>query len=193
MRPSTVSCYADVPTRIVALLVDAVLLTIIAFAGAVVVSVLVGPAVEFNTAADSAQEAVTLHRGIAVLDGVVSLFLSAAYFAGAWLALAASPGQRLIGVRIRGQDAGTAITPWQAMARWALLAAPFGVAAVLTTALTGLSNPIVDLAMITWYGLLLVTTVRSPIKQGLHDRIARTVVVKEASPVHWDRPTADVR
>lgn len=193
MRESTVSCYADVPTRIVALLIDAVLLTIIVFAGAVVVSVLAGPAVEFNTAADSAQDAVTLHRGIAVLDGAVSLFLSAGYFAGAWLALAASPGQRLIGVRIRGQATRAAMTPGQAIARWALLAAPFGVAAVLTTALTGLSNAIVDLAMIAWYGLLLVTTARSPTKQGLHDRIARTVVVKEASPVHWDRETTYVR
>jgi len=52
---------------------------------------------------------------------------------------------------------------------------------------------VVDLVVLAWYALLLVTTARSSTKQGVHDRVARTVVVKAASPVHWDRPGVDAR
>jgi uncharacterized RDD family membrane protein YckC len=185
--------YADVPNRTMALLVDLILLTVAAFVSATVVSVLIGPAVEFNTAASTVGDAVTLDRGIATVDAVLSLLISAVYFAGTWVVLGASPGQRLLGMRVGAESDGTAPTARQALARWALLGAPFGVSAVLTTAFSGLGHTIVDLAMVAWYALLLVTTSRSPTKQGLHDRVARTVVAKEASPVRWDRPGIDAR
>ena len=185
--------YADVPNRAVALLIDLILLTVAAFAAATIVSVLVGPAVEFNTSAGTVGDAVTLDRGIATVDAVLSLLISAVYFAGTWVVVGASPGQRLLGMRVGAETDGAALTARQALARWALLGAPFGVSAVLTTAFSGLGHTIFDLAVAAWYAVLLVTTSRSPTKQGLHDRVAGSVVAKEASPVRWDRPGIDAR
>jgi uncharacterized RDD family membrane protein YckC len=185
--------YADVPNRAVALLIDLILLTVAAFAAATIVSVLVGPAVEFNTSAGTVGDAVTLDRGIATVDAVLSLLISAVYFAGTWVVVGASPGQRLLGMRVGAKTDGAALTARQALARWALLGAPFGVSAVLTTAFSGLGHTIFDLAVAAWYAVLLVTTSRSPTKQGLHDRVAGSVVAKEASPVRWDRPGIDAR
>jgi uncharacterized RDD family membrane protein YckC len=192
-RVSTGRYYADVPNRTVALVVDAVLLTVTVFVAATVVSVLIGPAVEFNSAASTVGDAVTVDRGIATVDAVVSLVVSAAYFAGSWVVLGASPGQRLLGMRIGAEADGAVLTTGQALARWGLLGAPFGISALLTTAFSGLGHALFDLAVIAWYALLLVTTSRSPTKQGLHDRVARTVVAKEASPVRWDRRGIDAR
>ena len=185
--------YADVPNRAVALLIDLILLTVAAFVAATIVSVLGGPAVEFNTSAGTVGDAVTLDRGIATVDAVLSLLISAVYFAGTWVVVGASPGQRLLGMRVGAETDGAALTTRQALARWALLGAPFGVSAVLTTAFSGLGHTIFDLAVAAWYAVLLVTTSRSPTKQGLHDRVAGSVVAKEASPVRWDRPGIDAR
>ena len=193
MRKLNGRYYADVPNRAVALLIDLILLTVAAFVTATVVSVLVGPAVEFNTSAGTVGDAVTLDRGIATVDAVLSLLISAVYFAGTWVVVGASPGQRLLGMRVGAQTDGAALTARQALARWALLGAPFGVSAVLTTAFSGLGHTIFDLAVAAWYAVLLVTTSRSPTKQGLHDRVAGSVVAKEASPVRWDRPGIDAR
>lgn len=183
--------YADVPSRAFALLADMFLLSIAIFIAAIVVSVLIGPAVEFNSTADSAGEAVTLDRGVAIVDAVISLVISAAYFAGSWVVLAASPGQRLMGMRLGAEADGRALTRGQALLRWALLGAPFGVAAVLATALSGPADAIVKVATLAWYALLLITTARSPTKQGLHDRVPGTVVAKRATPVDWGRPDSD--
>jgi uncharacterized RDD family membrane protein YckC len=193
VRKLTERYYADVPNRTVALLVDLILLTVAVFVAATIVSVVIGPAVEFNTAAGTVGDAVTLDRGIATVDAVLSLLISAAYFAGTWVVLGASPGQRLLGMRVGSESNGTMLTTRQALARWGLLGAPFGISAVLTTAFSGLGHTIFDLAVAAWYAVLLVTTSRSPTKQGLHDRIAGSVVAKEASPVRWDRPGIDAR
>ena len=191
--PARARYYADVSNRTVALLVDAVLLTVVVFVAAIVVSVLIGPAVEFNSAADTVQDAVTVDRGVATVDAMLSILLSAAYFAWSWMALGGSPGQRLMGMRVGAEASGAQLTTGQALVRWALLGAPFGIAALITTAFSGPGNTAVNVMMIAWYALLLVTTARSPTKQGVHDRIARTVVSKEASPVPWDRPGVDAR
>ena len=193
MRILTGRYYADAPNRTVALLVDLILLTVAVFVAATVVSVLVGPAVKFNTAASTVGDAVTLDRGIATVDALLSLLISAAYFAGTWVVLGASPGQRLLGMQVGAESDGATLTTGQALVRWGLLGAPFGVSALLTTAFPGLGHTLFDLAVVAWYALLLVTTSRSPTKQGLHDRVAKTVVAKEASPVRWDRPGIDAR
>jgi len=183
--------YADVPNRVLALLVDALLLTVAIFIAAIGVSVLIGPAVEFNSTADSLGDAVTLDRAVATIDALISLVISAAYFAGSWVVLAASPAQHLLGMRVGAAADGRPLTAKQALLRWALLGAPFGIAAVLTTALSGPVDAIVTVAMVAWYALLLITTARSPTKQGLHDRISGTVVAKEARPVSWGQPGID--
>jgi uncharacterized RDD family membrane protein YckC len=88
-----------------------------------------------------------------------------------------------------GQEAdGAALTIGQAIARWLLLGAPFVIATMLGLALPAVAL-LSMLAVLAWYALLLVTTARNPRKQGLHDRYARTVVVKAMpAPPVWATP-----
>jgi uncharacterized RDD family membrane protein YckC len=191
---STAEFYADVPNRLVALLVDAVLLTLLVFAGAVIVALVIGPAVEFDPAAETIDEAVTIQRSVAVVDAALSLMLSAAYFVASWWFMGGSPGQRLLGMRVVDHVGGDRVSARRALARWALLGAPFGTAALLTTAVASSALAVVvNAATAVWYLVLLVTVARSPTKQGVHDRVARTAVAKEAHPVRWSGRTVDAR
>jgi uncharacterized RDD family membrane protein YckC len=177
-RPAEV--YADVPSRLVALGIDAVLLSAIVLLGAVAVSLTVGPVVRIEGSS------VDVDREIAVVDALVSTILGALYFAGTWARFGATPGQRLLGMRVVGASDGGRVPLARAVARWLLLAAPLGVASVLTTAVvSGGAEVLVDLALVTWYLILLVTTARSPVARGLHDRWAGTAVSKPARPVEW--------
>ena len=66
-----------------------------------------------------------------------------------------------------GAGDGKRISPARALVRWLLLAAPFGIASVLTTAVvSGGAEALVDLALVAWYLALLVTTARSPVGAG---------------------------
>lgn len=182
--PSTSSLYfADVPNRAIALLIDIVLLTLVAFVGAAVVSLVAGPAVEFQTSAETLGDAVELNRGIATLDAFVNLVLSACYFSLSWVRLRASPGQLLIGIRLTDDGHRAGVTARQAILRWIALAAPLAVASLLAVALSLNGVVVFGIPLAAWYGALLVTTARSPTKQGLHDRLAQTIVAKKATPI----------
>ena len=67
---SRTRCYATVPDRLVALLLDAVVLSVLAFVAALVVSVALGPAVELDGGAESVGDAVQTDRGVAVVDAL---------------------------------------------------------------------------------------------------------------------------
>ncbi|CAN5148888.1 hypothetical protein BH20ACT13_BH20ACT13_10750 [soil metagenome] len=191
---STAKFYADVPNRVVALLVDAVLLTLLIFAGTVIVALVVGPAVEFDPAAENVGEAVTIQRGVAVVDALLNLMLSAAYFVGSWRFLGGSPGQRWLGMTVVDDRGGDRVSARRALARWALLGAPFGAGALLTAAVASSAVALaVNVAVAVWYFVLLVTVARSPTRQGVHDRVAHTVVAKEARQVPWSGRTVDAR
>jgi len=179
--PHAAEVYADVPNRLVALGIDAVLLSAIVLVGAIAVSLTVGPVVRIEGSS------VDVDRDLAVVDALLSTLLGALYFAGSWARFAATPGQRLLGIRVVGASDGGRVTFAAALVRWLLLAAPFGIASVLTTAVVaGRAEALVDLALLAWYLALLVTTVRSPVARGLHDRWAGTAVTRSARPVEWE-------
>ena len=119
-----VRAYGDVSSRLIALLLDAVFLTAIIFVAAVVVSLLIGPAVELDAGAESLDDGVTLDRSVAVVNAIVSLLLSAAYFTGAWALRRGTPGQRLLRMEVLTADRGDTVTLRVALVRWALLGAP---------------------------------------------------------------------
>ena len=111
----------------------------------------------------------------------VSTAISGAYFVWTWTSMRASPGQRVLGMQVGNAGDGATLTMNQAVIRWVLLGAPFGIASALT-GIGGLGL-IISLAALAWFIALLVTTAQSPTKQGLHDRYANTVVVKSARSV----------
>jgi uncharacterized RDD family membrane protein YckC len=185
---SRTRCYATVPDRLVALLLDAVVLTVLAFVAALVVSLALGPAVELDGGAESVGDAVQTDRGVAVVDALIVAALGALYFAGSWRRSGRTPGQRVLGLQVASAD-GAPLTTGQALVRWLLVAAPFSAAAVLASASSALDGPVLPALVAAWYLLLLVTTVLSPTSRGVHDRIAGTAVGKAA--VTWPAPVRE--
>lgn len=176
--PELAQSYADAPNRLVGFVLDALILTVLVLLGAVAVSAALGPVVRI----DPGSAEVSVDRGTALVTAVVSSAISAAYFVIAWSRYGASPGQRLLAMRIDGEAAG-GVPVRRAAVRWAVLWGPFAVAAVLTTILGGMLDAVLDVVVLAWLVVLLVSIARSPTKQGLHDRAARTVVLKRSRVV----------
>ncbi|MEX2203013.1 MAG: RDD family protein [Actinomycetota bacterium] len=188
------SYYADGPNRLIGYLLDAIILAILAFAGAVIVSLVFGPVVTFDLAADPT---VSVDAGLALADVVLATAISAAYFIFTWRRFGGSPGHRLLGMRIWGEDHERPVTIGQGVVRWSFIGLPLGVQAAMSVVVAGLADAVLSLTLLAWYLVLFVTTVRSPTKQGIHDRAAHTVVTKVAreapwADAGWREPGADV-
>jgi hypothetical protein len=183
-----------VPNRLVAYAVDVVLLALVVFLAAAVLSVLVGPSVEFEPAADQLAGVVDVDTGRALLDTVVAALLSAAWFAGSWAVAGATPGQRLLRLRVRRAPDGGRVPPGRALVRWLLVGGPSVVAGAATAGPALLALGVWLLAAL-WLVALGVSVARSGHGQGLHDRVAGTDVVKVAhqAPVPGDAGTLGVR
>jgi uncharacterized RDD family membrane protein YckC len=174
--------YADAPNRLIGYLLDAIILAILSFAGAAIVSLLFGPVVTFDPAADPI---VSVDPGLAIADAGLATAISAAYFIVTWRRLGGSPGQRLLGMRIWAEDPERPVTIGQGAVRWSFIGLPLAVQAAASVAAAGIADAVLLIALFVWYLVLLVTTARSPTKQGLHDRAARTLVTKVAREAPW--------
>ncbi len=163
--------YADVPNRIIALIIDIIVLVVIG----VVLAWLFGGLVTEPGAIDSAGGELDIVAFIIVL--VLQLGVSFAYFAGAWTLLGTTVGMRLLGMRIGDEDDGSRISWQRSLVRWLLL----GIPALLSSLAVYVPN-FVGLILwalgVAWLVLLLYTMAQSPTKQGLHDRYAHTILIK---------------
>jgi uncharacterized RDD family membrane protein YckC len=171
--------YADVPNRAIAYIIDAVIVGIIAAIIGIVLAGIIGPTVTFTDPSNPATFQV--NTGATLISTLVSTLINGIYFVGSWITWRATPGQRILGMQVGNETDGATLTTNQAVIRWLLLGAPFGIA----SALAGISGigVIIGIAAFVWLVVLLVTTAQSPTKQGLHDRYAHTVVVKAARTV----------
>lgn len=163
--------YADVPNRIMALVIDIIVLSVIGFA----LAWLFGGLVSEAGAIDAAGGQLDLVAFLVVL--VLQLALSIAYFAGLWTSIGATVGMRLLGLRIGDEADGRAISWRQSLIRWLLLGLP----ALLSSLAIYVPNTIgliLGALGVVWMLLLLYTVVQSPTKQGLQDRYAHTILVK---------------
>jgi uncharacterized RDD family membrane protein YckC len=116
-----------------------------------------------------------------LVQGVVGLFISAAYFIYTWTSMRATLGMRVLGMQIGNAADGKTLTTDQAIRRYLALSAPSILAQVLwPLPLLGL---IVGLASFAWFLYLVYTTATSPTKQGWHDVFASTMVVKALKSV----------
>ena len=164
--------YADAASRLVAYLIDGVLVGVAIFVVALVMMRVLGstlPAV----AADGTRGSVDVGR--ALLNAVVATTISGAYFVGCWLAFGRTVGQRLLGIVVLREATGDRLRPSQALVRWFLLGAWWGVLAVLLLPTPGAAW-ILALAIAVWDLVLLGTTARDGRKRGLHDRLSGSVV-----------------
>jgi uncharacterized RDD family membrane protein YckC len=174
--------HASVPARVLAFVLDAVLLSALLFVGSLALRALLGPVVAFQQSG-SAGARLSVDQGRLIAVAVTNAVLSALYFAGSWIAASATPGQRLLGVRVESARESVRSMLGHAVRRWLLLMGPLSLGALAAIGAPVL-GPFLTLALPAWYLVLLATTLRSPARQGLHDRWAGTVVVARRARRH---------
>lgn len=173
--PETPDSIPGVSRRLIAWVLDVIVVVVVVLIGVAVVGLVLGPTVVVDRGAPTAAGMMTVNGGLVVLNALLSVGLSAAYFVIPWISSGSSPGQRLLKIRVRSATGGGKLAVGQALVRWALLFPPFGVVSAITAGAPVLSAAVWGSAPL-WYLVLLVGTLRNPKRQGLHDRIARSVV-----------------
>jgi uncharacterized RDD family membrane protein YckC len=154
--------------RVAGFLLDVLALTLAGFAYWSLVQGLAGDPLVAGSAAD-------------VAGTIGFMGLSLAYWVVLWVRAGGTLGQRLLGMRVVDAATGERIAWQPAIRRWLLFEGVTNlllVASLLLPAGATLPGLILDLGAVGWPLLLLATTVASPTRQGLHDRYARTLVVR---------------
>lgn len=176
-RTGPVLVYAGVPARVAAYLVDAVLLSVLFFGLVALLGIAIGPTIQFVSTLDVLRARVVVDSGRLLLDASVTTAFSAAYFVLSWHRLGGSPGQRLLGLRVRDRRGRIGLGLRDALLRWVLLGPPLGLLAVIVGTLVPVLRPSAIAVVAAWQLILLVTTARSERNQGVHDRAVGSSVV----------------
>jgi uncharacterized RDD family membrane protein YckC len=160
--------YAELPMRIVAYIIDAVILGI---GLSIVTSILFG---------------ILAFTGLWLIAWVVSavavVAASGAYFVWSWTNLQASPGQKLLNLQTLDARTGKVISRDQAIKRYIYLYWPLVLAQVFVAGFVlVLLIPIVWLISIGYSLWLLYTVTQNPKRQGYHDVQAGTVVIQRVA------------
>jgi uncharacterized RDD family membrane protein YckC len=149
--------YADVPNRTIAMVIDVI--------GIIVVQYLL----------------VAILAGAALIASLVAFAIWAAYFIYTWVNMRGTIGMKLLGLQVGHQEDGRTLTYEQAAIRFGVLFGPQVVIGLLSALIPALS--VLGLLSFVWLIVILVTMAQSPTKQGLHDRYARSMVVKAGRSV----------
>ncbi len=108
--------------------------------------------------------------------GIAFVGIDFLYFIGFWTSpLHATLGMRLLRLRVLGAQTGGTLSLNDAVLRWIALS---GAISILTL-VPGLGS-VIGLISLLWVLVLLISTATHPLRQGLHDRWARSVVVQPA-------------
>ncbi len=154
--------YGDVPNRMIAYIIDVIILAVINL----VVSLVLFGIMGFST-------------GSALIVLVINLVISIGYWVWCWSTRRMTVGMQLLGLQIGSETDGSTITTNQALVRWAFLGLPGLLASVSSYWSDGLGM-LLSLVGFIWIIALLVSIAQSPTKQGYHDRYAHTIMVKAA-------------
>jgi uncharacterized RDD family membrane protein YckC len=161
--------YAELPMRIGAYIIDAVILAICYF---IVASALIG---------------FLVFSGMWYITWVIIAVLyaagSAIYFIWSWTHLRASPGQKILNLETVNAGNGATIKTEQAVRRYLFLFGPMLLAQVFSFGGFGyvFIGWLVSLAAFAYAIWLLYTVSQSTKRQGFHDVQATTVVVRRAA------------
>jgi hypothetical protein len=110
-------------------------------------------------------------------SSALALIVTAIYFIGSWVYLAGSPAQLLLGIHVYKATGPQALEMPAAVIRWVVL---FGISTAIGAIAVAAPDTagVLGFAQLGWIIVLAVTTYQSPTKQGLHDRYAASVVVR---------------
>jgi uncharacterized RDD family membrane protein YckC len=162
---------ADVPNRVMALIIDVIVLSVTGF----LLAWLFGGLVSEPGALDSPGGQLDVMAFFIVL--LLQLIISLAYFGGFWVLLSTTPGMRLLGLRVGDASDGLPLARRQALLRWLFLGVPSLLVSLALYVPSSVAVVVAGLGL-AWLLLLLYTMAQSPTKQGLHDRWARSIVVR---------------
>ena len=165
--------FADTTTRAAAFIFDSFILGV---AGLIVLAAL-GKGGSTTTLQRTSDPNAILHALQAPVDPVstlLSLAFGAIYFIVFWTGgRRATPGQRAFHLQVGNAFDGRALSVGQATRRWAALGSPLGLLGLVP----GLAA-VAGLVELAWFAILFVSTAASPTRQGLHDRFAKSAVVR---------------
>jgi len=170
--PAPGVAYADLVQRIIAYIIDAILLSVVY----VILAAILVPILFVSGGLTGALIALVVLGGLYLVG-------SAVYFIYTWTAMRASPGQRVLGLETVSAADGSTLTRDQAIRRWAYLFGPSVVSTVFQFTLAGelgLLSSLVSLLVLLYYIYLLYTASQSPKRQGFHDVQSNTVVIKRS-------------
>ncbi len=167
--PSTM-VYGDLPNRIIAYIIDIIVLVILNIAVALVLGVIGLSVTSVSGTTISTNWIAT------IIVALVGLAISAGYFIYSWTNQRATIGMKALGLQIGNAPDGATIVMNEAVKRWLALGAIFSIAQLLNPiSFVGL---LLSVAAFAWVIFLLYTTWKSPTKQGWHDVFANTMIVK---------------
>jgi len=165
---------ADIPNRIIAVVIDFIILGVIGFIVGAIIHPILGERIGIGPIfGDIVVPSLVSSLVVAVIMAAVS----AGYFIYMWLKMnGATLGMRVLKLQVRDAASGGMISQDQAIRRWLFLGGP----AALNWFYGWGIGFIISLLVLVYYIYLLVTTAQSPTRQGLHDQQAKTVIAKVA-------------
>ena len=163
--------YADLPNRIIAFVIDIVILAVVN----VVVTIVLG------AVGLSMFNGLDVNYMAVLVSGVLGLAISAGYFIYTWTSMRATFGMKALGMQIGNEGDGATLTMNQAARRWIAFGGWIYIAQIVNP--VPLIGVLVGLAGFIYVIYLLYTTAQSPTKQGYHDHFAHTMVVKATRAV----------
>lgn len=188
---------APLGRRSAAYLVDSLVIGVAYLVLGILFDSIFGPLVA-ATADGQALVVVAVNPLRVALELTATLVVDALYFAGCWSRWGATPGQRVLRIRVLleratgsagagpagagpAHETSVALPLEAAGRRWAVLA----VLPIATGSLAG--SGAIDVSVLTvvngaWFLLLLASTAADPLRRGLHDRVAGTIVVPVQRP-----------
>ncbi len=159
---------AGTGSRLVAYLIDAVLLGIANYA----ILWVADPGL-FDPAATITPSGVAPSLTV-LLAQVVVLCLEFIYFVGFWTSRGrATLGMRLLRIRVTDARTGHRLSTVQAASRWLFLTGAIGLVGLLP-----IQSGIVGLASLLWLVILLATVLTRPLRQGIHDQVVGSLVLQ---------------
>jgi uncharacterized RDD family membrane protein YckC len=160
---------ADAPARVIAAVIDFIALGVVGFIVNVFTTSIFGENLFFIRVQSLIGSIVTV---------IILLAVTGAYFIYSWTRLnGATLGMRLMKLSVRDQATGGPITMNQAITRWVFLGAPWAINFFYGWSL----GFIISVLVLVYYIYLLVSIAQDPLRQGLHDKQAKTVVAKLAA------------
>ena len=166
--------YADLPNRIIAYIIDMIVLGIVSL----VINSVILSNVGLNVVTFDLTNGFQYNYVAALVQAAISAALSAGYFIYTWTAMRGTLGMKVLGMQIGNAKDGSTLSMDQAIRRWFAVGGWITVAQALNP--IPLLGVLIAIAALGYVIYLLYTTAQSPTKQGFHDMFVGSMVVKVA-------------